>query len=532
MRFLLVIILLVGLLLRLYGINFGLPYLYDIDERVYFVDKVIGMLATGDLNPHWFGHPGTTTMYMLCVLYTIIFLGGLGLGIFADVDDFKTLYYQDPAVLYLSGRMLMAIFGVATILLTYIIARRLFNRPTGLLAATFLALSPLHVYFSKFIRTDIQMTFFLLVAFWFCLEIVERQTWSSYVLAGFFTGLATVTKYPALIISLMIMTAHILSIGQRHTTKLFGSVIVGLLGAFIGSPFLFLDAKTVLSDIFVQNRPRHLSATGEGLIQNLVWYVSDPLVDSLSLIGLILSAVGVVICLTSGQKNKWLLISFPVFFLFFIASLNLRWERWIIPMIPFLCILAAHTLHWTTTWIGNRWSSRASLGVGCIVLLGIVVPLFQADILQGRELSGTDTRTLARAWMLEHVPVGSRVLVEAYMPEFPKDWYTFYWITAGGQMELVNTKKVRTAVLRPHADRHIGKLKNVKSIRSEKIEYMILSGWYDRYVSEQNNYTDYAEIVDTYEMLMNMGVKIYEENRVRGKNSGPTIRIYRFNWKD
>ena len=444
------------------------------------------------------------------------------------------LYNQDPTVFYISGRIMIAIFGVATVLLTYAIACRLFNRSTGLLAAIFISLSPLHIYFSKLIRTDIQMTFLVLIAFWFCLKILQRQTWTSYILAGLFTGLATVTKYPAIIIALTIVIAHFSSVSWQwqHLSKLFGFGAAGLLGAFIGSPFLFFDFGTMILDVVIQNRPRHLSASGEGLLQNLVWYLSDPLSKALSIGGLLLSVVGIVLCMASKQKAEWLLISFPVIFLFFISSLNLRWERWVIPMLPFLCILAAHTLHRIITWLGELRGSRIALSVGCLILLGIIVPLLKADILQGHEMSGTDTRTLAREWMMDHIPTASRLLIESYIPELPKDKYQFFRINSDGKLMEIYTKELRTSVFRPHPNRQIGQLKDTQAIRKAKIEYMVLSNWYDRFLSEKEKYPDYDEIVETYETLMNMGIKIYEDKPIRGKNQGPIIRIYRFGWKD
>ena len=39
------------------------PYFYDPDEPL-FVIKAVELLTDGTLNPRWFGHPGTTTIYL------------------------------------------------------------------------------------------------------------------------------------------------------------------------------------------------------------------------------------------------------------------------------------------------------------------------------------------------------------------------------------------------------------------------------------------------------------------------------------
>ena len=57
--------------LRALGLHFGLPYLYNPDEP-YAFDAALRMALTGDLNPHWFGHPGSFNMYILAALFSIL----------------------------------------------------------------------------------------------------------------------------------------------------------------------------------------------------------------------------------------------------------------------------------------------------------------------------------------------------------------------------------------------------------------------------------------------------------------------------
>lgn len=55
-------------LMVLPAIQRDLPYANDFDEPTY-VQAVMRMAATGDLNPGWFGHPGSTVIYPLTSLY-------------------------------------------------------------------------------------------------------------------------------------------------------------------------------------------------------------------------------------------------------------------------------------------------------------------------------------------------------------------------------------------------------------------------------------------------------------------------------
>ena len=141
----LLLVLLFGVGIRLYGVDYDLPYIYDQDEPM-FVTRSLSMLKNYDPNPHWFGPPASTTMYLLAGTYAAIFVGGRIGGFFHDAADFRNLYYSDPSIFYLSGRIWSVLFGVASIWLVYKIGKRLFGPAAGLIAAAILALSPTHIF--------------------------------------------------------------------------------------------------------------------------------------------------------------------------------------------------------------------------------------------------------------------------------------------------------------------------------------------------------------------------------------------------
>ena len=50
-----------------WAVTHDLPY-SGVDEPT-FVRPPVHMAATGDFDPHWFGHPGSTTIYPLAGIY-------------------------------------------------------------------------------------------------------------------------------------------------------------------------------------------------------------------------------------------------------------------------------------------------------------------------------------------------------------------------------------------------------------------------------------------------------------------------------
>src|SRR5262245_47773727 len=86
--------------LRLRSIGFGVPALNDPDEPLFMM-TALDMLRGHTLNPHWFGHPGTTTLYCLAAIIAGVAGLGTATGRFADADAFAQAVYADPGIVFL-----------------------------------------------------------------------------------------------------------------------------------------------------------------------------------------------------------------------------------------------------------------------------------------------------------------------------------------------------------------------------------------------------------------------------------------------
>ena len=518
------LILLAALLLRLYGIQHGLPYIYDPDEPLFmwYAEEIV---VNHDLNPHWFGHPGSTTIYLLAALFAGINTAGQVLGKFQNPWDVRMFNDQDPSLVYLLGRGTMVVFGVATVLLVFLLARRLFNRPAALIAGGILAITPLHVYYSQFVRTDIQATFWVVCSFWFCLNILEKGRWRDYMWAGAFAGIATATKYPAALICTAIIIAHILPKNWRlaHQLKLAASGLAFCAAMFISSPFLFLDYRTTLYNISAEIINHPLAATREtAFFKTLAWYVQIPLAKSFTWLGLILIGIGISLCVRSKQKASYLLVSFPLIFLAFIATNKLYWERWVIVALPFLSIVLAYAIVEVAKQISQRWKSISPGWIYAACLLIIMIPLFFSSLKSSATLAAPDTRTIAAEWMLSHIAPGSNIAVEWYAPSLPKEEFNYYDVDSSGNLVRFDPtgyyKKLYTSYGR------LGGLNQLGAIADQKITYIVMSNLYDRYQAEPEKN---SEIIEKYEAIMGLGKLVFSIQPQPWKIQGVTIRIYR-----
>jgi hypothetical protein len=94
--------------------------------------------------------------------------------------------------------------------------------------------------------------------------------------------------------------------------------------------------------------------------------------------------------------------------------------RWLLPIFPILCILGAFFALELARWLAVR-RPRLRTPVIVLVVAALCVQGAIYSVHSSLVLSRADTRNLTRAWMVGHVPAGSRVVVE---PVVPNAWVT------------------------------------------------------------------------------------------------------------
>lgn len=506
---LLVIIILAAFGLRIYGISFGLPYIYTSDAETAFIDPAIRFISTGDWNPHWFGHPGSTVMYLLSLLYMLYYAIGRVVGASPNLDAFVGLFQSNPTNFYLIGRTAMAVLGTLTVLLVCQVTARVYDKKAGVVAACFLAVSPLHHHWSQIARTDIPVTFLMVLVAFFCLRIYEERHVRYYLLAGLFAGLAIATKYPAVVVIPAIVLAHFL--GQEYGNgsiahhggkrKLMLSLAFVLVGFCLGAPFWFVELRTAVKDMIWEHRDSHLGANRFTGVKNYLWYVTTPLREGLSLPVEVLAGLGVLDALRRRAKEELLLVFFPIAYLLLIGSASLRWDRWAIPLLPFMAVLAGgatmRLVDKIATFGGMR--KRFDMVLVVVVLLVSVGPAYEIVGYDYR-ISQEDTRTLCKSWVESHIAPGTKMGQDCYSGPI--------WT------ELFDVTKVFSLSDWP-----------LEYYRNEGFEYLLVSSYmYDRYFAEAQKY---PKNVEFYRRLFKEG-ELVQEFKPNPKNRpGPTIRVYR-----
>lgn len=403
------LILLVAAAIRIHGVGFGLPALNDPDEPLFMM-TALDMLRSGNPNPGWFGHPATLTFYAIALVMVAVAGVGILTGRFADLDAFVAAAYADPSILFLPARLFFVACGVLCVWLTWRLGKRLGGAQLGLIAAAFLAVNSVHVSYSQVIRTDVQMTVFVLMATLASLNILERGRTRDYVLAGAFIGLGVSTKWPAALFAMSPLVAAFAcgrGWGRARNAAIVGAAALAAL--LIASPFLLLDYATVIHNLTGEARPAHPGATGGGLLTNIGWYLRGPLLGSFGAAGLVVIAIGIVLAWRDRRARIAVLPGITAL-AGVICAQALVWERWMVPLLPFLALAAAAALLAFANLLRARFG-RWLTGLEFAGAALLMMPMVAATIATQTERAN-DTRQVAAAWIMAHAPRGSTILVE------------------------------------------------------------------------------------------------------------------------
>ena len=388
----LVFILLIGLGLRLYGTDWDSGFGFHPDERDIYMRSGcmydlltevpghqdcgyvrdqpeaepglpgLGTLLDSDrspLNPHWFPL-GSILIYIMVFFRSIIEL-------FTNIDALDMRF---------AGRTLSALADVGSIFLVYVLGRRMFGRGVGLLAAAFTALAVIHIQNSHFYRPETFTVLFTLASFWAMLRMVERKRLQDSALLGLMVGLALAPKVNVLPLLLPLALAYWYRVldsldGQLSDVtpvavqRVLGhaalAAIVAVAVFFVSAPYAFLDWGAFWGDLSFQfkmvrnagllpftvqyiNTPPFLYQ----LQQSAVWGLGLPL-GVVAWLGVPFTAVMVYVR-KKTRRSDLLLLAWVVPSFLIIESFEVRFLRYVFPLIPFLILMGSRMLLWLVEW--------------------------------------------------------------------------------------------------------------------------------------------------------------------------------------
>ncbi|HIH31614.1 TPA: hypothetical protein HA235_02805 [Candidatus Woesearchaeota archaeon] len=239
------------------------------------------------------------------------------------------------------AKIMMILISLGSFLILFSIGKRYLSENLNYLMSVLFALTPIMLYWSAKIYTDIPSTFLVLISFYFILKDHDKSKKSDsnklIIFAGIFAALALMMRYVQ-VIYLLCIIFYFLSHKRIKITIIFClSVLIVL------SPWIIYNQITYSNPLwdFMQQFTyfQEWNAPEPALKQviNLFIYV-NPLIP-------LLLVIGFVILLLKKEKMKKFLIPYMIISLFYyVFYVNVKDPRYYLSFLPFIFLLSFYAL--------------------------------------------------------------------------------------------------------------------------------------------------------------------------------------------
>ena len=433
---------LLGLALRLYGLNWDQGNSFHPDERqilfhvmalswphsfAQFLDPV-----NSPLNPHFFAY-GTFPLYLLAIV------GNLLSHINPEVTTMANLT--------LVGRVLSAIFDGGTILLTGWLGLLLTDDDTparnrawavAFLAAALVTFTPLQLQLSHFFVVDTVLLFFVVLTILASVALVRTEAllrWS--LIAGLAFGLAVATKVSAAPLIVPMVVACLLrwyKRGEFYTTlvSFLVQICVALAAFLIAMPYALLDETNFIQQIVDQGNlargnldlpyVRQFAGTVPYLneAQNMFFWGMGVM------LGLAVGGGILWLCWRVWKRSAgpWLIVlSWVLVYSAIVGDFYVKFMRYMLPVYPLLTLIAAAGLVAFARAVTARSSTASYRRVITVLPYLAIALVLGGTMFQGLALlnvySQPNTRISASQWMYSHIKPGSVLTYEQWDDPLP-----------------------------------------------------------------------------------------------------------------
>ena len=377
------------------------------------------------LNPHWFPL-GSVLIYALVLCRSVIEL-------FTDVGALDMRYM---------GRGLSALADVGTVIMVYVLGRRIYGRLygpwVGLLGAALVAFAVVHVQNSHFFRPETFSAFWVLAVFWAILQVMERRRLRDSLLLGLFTGMAFAPKVSIAPILLPLAVCYYFYLVDLGNGRLIGvprrvleqtclhalaAAAVAVTVFFLVTPYGLLNLSNFLGEQAAQTNmannaglwPFTIQYVGTPAFlyqfkQTAVWGLGPPL-------GLVAWASIIFTAILAWQgsfarRGDILILAWVIPSILLLESFEVRFQRYYFALIPFMVLLGSRMLLWGPFYVQSimggtgrpRRLAMTSADRESVISLGSRVwSYFRYDPTGQRCL-------LAAAWTLVCVVMGSTII--------------------------------------------------------------------------------------------------------------------------
>lgn len=477
-------ILLLTFILRIYGISWDQGIHLHPDERMlmmvadrlHFFDK---------LNPNFFNY-GSLPIYLMRGLAQII-------------DTLFGFHLDNYDGMLLLGRFLSTSIDVLTAYFVYLIAKLIFkNKKVALLSAFFYSISFFAIQNAHFFIVDTFLAFFVTALLYCLLLYLQQPTLKKTFLLALSSAAAITTKFTAIIFILVVVLTIILKDFKQFKRLIFKLLLFSsslLLFTLLFMPYAYLDWQKFLADVLLQIKlnsdpyvfPYTLQYVGT---VPYLYYLKNIFLWGLGPIISLLSLAGIFFIFKEKSKNKLLLfvLLFNLFYFLIIGRSAVKFMRYMLPIYPFLALMAGYGL-WKIT---NNKIARSVFLIACLLWTALFLNIYSHE----------HTRISATRWIKQNIPSGSTLAVEHWDDALPLsggEKYNFVEMTLYDQPDddqkwfVLNEKLKRTDYIILSSNRLYIPLQKLSDCQKFKVCYPKTAEYYGKLFNGQLGFQKVAE---------------------------------------
>ena len=440
----LVAIVAVAMALRFVGLDWGRPFVYHPDESV-LVNPAMTMIRTGSWNPNSFTYPSA-------LIYVERFIVGIlhftdptvslstdtsgGFAGLASRSGPNALIEQFPY--FFAGRAFVATVGALMAVPTYFAARAVSNTVGAVAAAIAIAIAPLAVANSQYLTTDVPTAALTVLTLWLSLRgLTGGRRWL--LAAGFVAGLAASTKYNGGLVVIVPLVVLLTScpprqLLRRPTLTTAGLIVLASMAGFaLLTPAVVFDLRQVWAGGILYQLHGYSSHPGSQGTDNFIYYLRVLWGDNAIGLGAglsILAALGLLISVLRHRRADLAILSFVIAYYFVVSLPPVRFDRNLLPLMPFLAVLVGQAVGWLVELLATR-SRRITgrlgrlpaIAAGLALIVVAATPSYSLAVAIGQAHLRTDTRTLAFDWIEANIPHGATIAREEFTPQISNSDY-------------------------------------------------------------------------------------------------------------
>ena len=417
------VILLFAFIIRIFP-RLLLPYFYIDDETINMVIPILKMIHAHSLDPHFYKY-GTLIHYLTVPIYEIYF----HIKHISPLPP-PSLDFMIPTLYYI-GRYESAVFDILTILVTYKIGERLFNKKVAFLALIFMTFNPLQIYMSHVFKPDTFMTFFAMCVFYYSIRIKEENKLKWYVLAGVFSGFAMSTRLDIFVL-LMPITGWFIcnykihvpdSTRRQNIRNIAVFLLVAFVAFFLTSPYLVLHIPEFLHKIFHEfSNEQHVNLVNDIYHKKFIaqFIVVFPFILSISVY--LLSIFGIFLYAKSkGLYETLFYFIYPFVYFLIVTILSDRpsytwYSYFYLVVLPFFILIASYSFIYIWDKINNN-------GMKVLIAMIVFIDILSAS---GSFVSSIYNYDRAGYWVNKEIAPNSSILIlTTFRPVFKWKYYVY-----------------------------------------------------------------------------------------------------------